>query len=87
MASKYERLEDHLRREKLNSDSKTVSLSFKQIEAIIGAPLPRSAYDYQAWWANQVSNHPQTKSWLSAGYKVQSVNQHRTSGSVVFERK
>ena len=44
---------------------------FKEIEAILGFTLPRSAYTYHAWWANQsVPGHSQTGSWRSAGWRT-----------------
>ena len=56
MASKYERLETYLHNKQKSVEN--VSLSFKQIDQILGAPLPRSAYTYREWWSNQkdVSN-------------------------------
>jgi hypothetical protein len=87
MASKYEPLEDYLQNQRLTSSR--VSLSFKEIENIIGAALPKSAYTYREWWSNQrdYKNRPQAKAWLSAGFEVESVNQDLKSGSVEFVRK
>ncbi len=86
MTTKYEPLEIYL-----GSQSRTiqeVSLSFKEIEGIISNTLPRSAYEYRAWWGNQreTSSRPQAKSWLKAGFEVDSVSQNKTSGSVIFRR-
>jgi hypothetical protein len=50
-----------------------VELSFSQIEAILGDPLPRSARRHQAWWANEESvdtRHVQCRSWLTEGWQA-----------------
>ena len=45
--------------------------SFEDIEAKIGVPLPRSAYKYPAWWANQSGpGHSQTRGWRSVGWRT-----------------
>jgi len=85
--SKYEPLGDYLsERPSMQSE---VSLSFAEIEDIIGARLPKSAYSYREWWANQadVSTRSQAKAWLNAGFEVATVQQHRDSGSVYFRRR
>ena len=51
----------------------SVSLTFKEIEQILGFPLPLSAYNHRAWWANSLS-HPQAGSWLNVGWKISKVN-------------
>ena len=87
MASKYEPLEIYLQSKVLKSRS--ISLSFKEIENIIGSSLPKSAYIYREWWANQKdsSSRSQAKAWLASGYLVESVHQQPSSGSVSFVRK
>jgi hypothetical protein len=56
----------------LPPDAQEDSLSFTDIEIILGHPLPASALKYPPWWANQsaVENRPQAKAWASAGFKV-----------------
>ena len=64
--SKYDRLGEHL--SGLDRGTTHV-LSFERIEAILGFRLPRSARDYQAWWANQVgAGHVQSNAWLDKQY-------------------
>lgn len=46
--------------------------SFKEIEEILGFPLPASARQYQAWWANQMRS--QSLGWQSAGWKTAGVD-------------
>ena len=56
----------------LNSDVKSqVTLSYSEIENILSAKLPDSAYKYKEWWDN--NSHVQSKSWRDAGYKVDTV--------------
>jgi hypothetical protein len=64
-ASSYAPIGTHL------SDVKgpEATLSFDQIEKIIGRDLPASAHRHRAWWAN-TDTHSQALTWLSAGWKV-----------------
>jgi hypothetical protein len=53
-----------------------VRLGFDDVEAILGAALPKSAADYQAWWANDPT-HSQAKAWLDAGWQTENLNLQR----------
>ena len=56
----------------LNASRNTqVTLRYSEIENILSAKLPDSAYKYKEWWDN--NSHVQSKSWLDAGYKVDTV--------------
>ena len=44
----YDPLRDYL----MDCDSDEVTLTFAQVEAILGRALPASAWKYDAWWAN-----------------------------------
>jgi hypothetical protein len=87
MASKYEPLELHLRA--TSPKVREVTLSFAEIERILGAPLPESAITHRPWWGNQreSKSRPQAHAWLSAGFSVDTVNQSRANSSVRFKRK
>lgn len=50
-----------------------VRLGFDEVEAILGTALPRSAVDYQAWWANDPT-HSQARAWLDAGWQTENLN-------------
>jgi hypothetical protein len=80
--SKYEPLADFL-----HSRSQPVwEADFSAIERVLGFPLPKSARQYHAWWANQSGEgHSQTVGWRSAGWKTSQLdlNMHR----VTFERE
>jgi len=66
--AKYDPLRDHLR----SSGQPRVAMTFDQIAALVG-PLPRSAFEYQAWWANEAEprTNVQKIAWMSAGYIVE----------------
>jgi hypothetical protein len=69
--SKYDPLYHHL----VNSTETVVSLSFAEIERILGFALPASARRHQAWWANErEGTHSHARSWLEASYRTQGVD-------------
>ncbi|HXV41652.1 MAG TPA: helix-turn-helix transcriptional regulator [Anaerolineae bacterium] len=49
-------------------DSVPLELSFAEIEAILGQPLPATALTIRAWWAN--SQTAQGRAWQDAGWLV-----------------
>ena len=63
---KYDPLRDYLMR----CGSDDVLLSFADVEAILGCPLPPSASKYDAWWANigddPFTQHSHARSWHAA---------------------
>lgn len=67
--SKYQPLFEYLRQQ---PDSVPVELTFAEIEAILGRPLPPTATVNRAWWAN--SQAPQARLWQAAGWLVDDVN-------------
>jgi hypothetical protein len=67
--SKYEPLGEYLRKQ----TTKRATLSFKDVEGIIGDALPDSARNHRAWWAND-PKHVEAKAWLDAGWKSASVS-------------
>ena len=50
------------------------TMTFAEIEAVIGARLPPSARRREEWWSNSASGHSQARAWLRANYKAGSVN-------------
>ncbi len=45
------------------------AVTFHEIEAWAGRPLPRSAYAYRAWWSNNSANDSNVrKPWEYAGF-------------------
>jgi hypothetical protein len=65
-----------------------IQLTFKEIERILGAPLPDSAYNSIAgWWTRDGKNSQQAHAWIDAGFGIGAVaHQSRTSGWVDFVR-
>jgi len=73
MASKYTPLENFLR--DLPATQKEVTLAFEQIERILNAKLPSSAYEDRRWWDNEKEgNHVNARAWANAGWKVESLD-------------
>ncbi len=70
--SRYARLADWLQNQPEDVDR--VRLTFKQIEEIIGTPLPPSAYQHRAWWANDSVGHSHSQQWLEAGWRTSYIN-------------
>lgn len=61
---------DPLLRELERTKAQTIRLTFSEIEAILGRPLPPSAYKFSAWWGNESSRkagHTRAMAWLQAG--------------------
>lgn len=79
-SKKYRYLSEYLK----TSGRKTVSMSFDEIEQIVGFNLPSSARSHRAFWANSTT-HSIALSWLSVGYKTVEVN--ITSENVTFEKE
>jgi hypothetical protein len=69
--------------EKVEADEKELEFDFEEIERIIEAELPRSAYTHRAWWAN-TPTHAQANAWVSAGWRVDAIDFERDT--VVFIR-
>jgi len=67
--TKYSPLGDFLRKQR----RRAVSMTFAEIERVIGAKLPRS-HRYRAWWSNNAFNSVMTKVWLEAGYRTEQVD-------------
>ena len=68
--SKYAPLADHLRQ----SGQETLTMTFAEIEEVIGGALPQSAFNHRAWWSNNPTNNVMTHAWLEAGYETVNVD-------------
>jgi len=68
--SKYLPLYDHL----ISRNRKEWNATFKEIEEILSFRLPKSAYSYPAWWANENQSHSYADSWLKAGWRTTDTN-------------
>lgn len=77
--SKYEPLSSFLETQPQDQ----VRLSFDDVERIIGSKLPRSAFEHQAWWANNPEGHSHCRSWFNAGWKTENLNLSRRTVTFV----
>ena len=68
--TKYHALFEHL----LFSGRGRHSMSFAEIESVIGAPLPPSARTREEWWSNSTSGHSQARAWMRASYRTSKVD-------------
>ncbi len=69
--SKYYPLFEHLQR----CNQAETMLTFAEIEAFMGSPLPASALSKKNWWSNRDSSSAlQAGAWISAGYHIESVD-------------
>jgi hypothetical protein len=56
---------------KTPAHSNDITLSFDQINQILGRKLPATANNRQQWWGNQTGHtHSQAMAWRAAGFKV-----------------
>lgn len=79
---KYTPLTEFLRQQ----EAGRVTLSFEEIENIIGTSLPASARTYAAWWSTDASgSHRWVNDWEDAGWKVETLSLGRER--VVFVRR
>ena len=70
---KYEPLAKFLRDQRTSE----VSLTFAEIERIVGTKLPPKAQHHRAWWSNNPDNNVMTKVWLAAGFRSEQVDLER----------
>lgn len=79
---KYEPLRRYLERQSVDS----LIADFSQLEAVLGFPLPQSAYRHQAWWANEAhGSHSHSRSWQDAGWETSMVS--TANRTVRFQRR
>lgn len=68
--SKYHPLFSHLQQ----AAGEPVTLTFAQIEELLGTPLPGSARARAGWWSNRSQGAVQAAAWMDAGYHVVGVD-------------
>ena len=69
--SKYYPLFEHLQ----SCNSSAVTLTFAEIEALMGCSLPASTLKKKNWWSNRDSPSAlQATAWVSAGYQIESID-------------
>jgi len=67
---RYENLSAYLLRQRASE----IPMTFAEVEAVIGRPLPASARRHRAWWSNNSSNSVMTQAWLRAGFRTERVD-------------
>ena len=73
MSGKYAPLENYLR--DLPKNQREVTFGFEQIEQILNAKLPSSAYEDRRWWDHETEgNHLNLRAWSSAGWKIENLD-------------
>ena len=86
--TKYKPLRDYLTARHTMS---RVRMSFREVETILEESLPKSAFRYREWWANQsdTTNRQWAAAWLDAGFAVDTVHQDPAArdGWVEFVRR
>lgn len=81
---KYEPLRSYLSKQ----TAKRVTLHMREIEKIMGACLPASAYKYVAWWSNSTTAaHPYSRAWTNCGYYTVCVKDTIRSQTITFEKR
>jgi hypothetical protein len=59
-------------------------MSFAEIERVLGFKLPKSAYEYEAWWSNNPTGHSHSRAWIEAGWRTEAVD--LAARKVTFQR-
>jgi len=73
MAGKYTPLENYLR--DLPKNQREVTFGFEQIEQILNAKLPSSAYEDRRWWDHETEgNHVNKRAWANVGWKIENLD-------------
>ena len=80
--SRYQRLADYLTEQSADE----VTLSFAEIEALVGAALPTSAY-LRDWWRNKGVHRGASRSWRAAGWEVATFTRRAGERWVTFRRR
>lgn len=80
MSQKYAALAAYLE----NQNIDLVSLSFAQIENIIGMALPDSARKHGVWWSNSPSRGRHNQAWLGTGWET--TNRNLKAQTISFQR-
>ncbi len=65
------------------SGKEEITLSYEEIEKIIGDKLPNTAHRKSEWWSNNDKTHSQSSSWSDVGYKTTGI---RLGESITFKK-
>jgi plasmid stability protein len=70
MSNKYAPLTRFLRQQ----EAPRVTMTFHEVEEVLGFSLPASAWKYPAWWSNAAAGQSQVKSWRDAGWETRDLD-------------
>lgn len=71
--AKYDPLFQHL----CTAGDGPLVMTFEAVAVLVGG-LPKSAYSYSAWWANETDGrHVEAHAWMNAGRLVEHVDLNR----------
>ena len=63
-----------------------VTLTFAQMEEIVGEPLPLAAHVLPGWWSYAPgARYPHARGWVDAGWRVEQVDLYAGTVSLVRE--
>ncbi|MFX1538039.1 MAG: hypothetical protein ACFFDI_27915 [Promethearchaeota archaeon] len=68
--SKYCSLGEYL----IDKEVDQATLTFSDIEEILGFPLPKSARKFRTWWANDSTHSHAVNGWLDYGWRVKDID-------------
>ena len=51
---------------------RTATLTFAELERLVGTRLPADAYEGRAWWEGKSRHH--TRAWRRAGWRVEAAD-------------
>ena len=69
-SGKYTPLFDFLQR----TPQDEITLTFAEIEAVLGETLPPSARTRRGWWSNRSKGSPQAAAWMGAAYHAEDLD-------------
>lgn len=54
-------------------DKSQITLSYREIEEILGDSLPATAHKKAEWWSNNDTTHTQSSAWSDVDYKTTNI--------------
>ena len=64
-----------------------LTLPFRAMEQLRGAPLPFGAWQSRRWWWNELRHRPQARAWEAAGWRVEAVSLSQQSVTFVHQER
>ncbi len=65
-------------------DVEFITLTFSEIESILGRDLPYSAKADRGWWGNRANGPSHAKAWMQAKYEVSEIDM--AAGQITFRK-